>query len=42
MTYNVKKLSLRSNKMSNQFNDEICELIYKQFKKCLPLGLYKI
>ena len=24
------------------FNDEICRLIYRRFKDCLPLGLYKI
>jgi hypothetical protein len=28
--------------MTLNFNDEICQLLYRRFKDCLPLGLYKI
>jgi hypothetical protein len=28
--------------MTSNFNDEICALLYRRFKDCIPLGLYKI
>jgi len=28
--------------MTLNFNDKICQLLYRRFKDCLPLGLYKI
>ena len=28
--------------MTLNFEDEICELLYRRLKQCIPLGLYKI